>query len=118
MKRMKALLIRLLASAIALSMLALTGCDGNSAGNNSGSGAGTAAPTQSGETRDDVVIALASEPSTLCGGLAASVSVNMVSRQMFDTLIQKNGEGGYDPCLPSGPGRTTTGIWSLPCGTT
>ena len=61
MKRMKALLIRLLASAIALSMLALTGCDGNSAGNNSGSGAGTAAPTQSGETRDDVVIALASE---------------------------------------------------------
>lgn len=99
MKRMKALLIRLLASAIALSMLALTGCGGNSAGNNSGSGAGTAAPTQSGETRDDVVIALASEPSTLCGGLAASVSVNMVSRQMFDTLIQKNGEGGYDPCL-------------------
>ncbi len=51
------------------------------------------------ETRDDIVIALWSEPSTLCGGLAASTSVNMVSRQVFDTLIVKDADGNYQPCL-------------------
>ncbi|MDD3410057.1 MAG: ABC transporter substrate-binding protein [Eubacteriales bacterium] len=51
------------------------------------------------EARTDVVVALWSEPSTLCGGLAASTSVNMVSRQVFDTLIQKDADGVYQPCL-------------------
>lgn len=49
--------------------------------------------------RDDIVIALWSEPSTLCGGLAASTSVNMVSRQIFDTLIEKGEDGTYEPGL-------------------
>ena len=48
-----------------------------------------AMPAMAEETRDDIVIALWGEPSTLCGGLAASSSVNMVSRQIFDTLIAK-----------------------------
>lgn len=62
-------------------------------------GAG-AMPAMAEETRDDIVIALWSEPSTLCGGLAASTAVNMVSRQIFDTLIRKNAETGeYEPCL-------------------
>lgn len=51
------------------------------------------------EARDDIVIALWSEPSSLCGGLAASTVVNMVSRQIFDTLILKTAEGEYLPCL-------------------
>lgn len=55
--------------------------------------------TANAEARTDVVIALWSEPSTLCGGLAASTSVNMVSRQVFDTLILKGGDGTYQPCL-------------------
>ena len=41
------------------------------------------------EARTDLVFALYSEPSALCGGFAASVTVNMVSRQIFDTLIIK-----------------------------
>jgi len=49
--------------------------------------------------RDDIVIALWSEPSTLCGGLAASTSVNMVSRQIFDTLIEKGEDGTFEPGL-------------------
>lgn len=49
--------------------------------------------------RDDVVVALWSEPSTLCGGLAASTSVNMVSRQIFDTLVEKGEDGTYEPGL-------------------
>lgn len=49
--------------------------------------------------REDIVIALWSEPSTLCGGLAASTSVNMVSRQVFDTLIEKSEDGSYVPAL-------------------
>lgn len=47
----------------------------------------------SAEARTDLVFALYSEPSALCGGFAASVTVNMVSRQIFDTLIiHENGE--------------------------
>lgn len=53
-----------------------------------------AMPAMAEETRDDIVIALWGEPSTLCGGLAASSSVNMVSRQIFDTLIAKTEETG------------------------
>lgn len=49
--------------------------------------------------RDDVVVDLWSEPSTLCGGLAASTSVNMVSRQIFDTLVEKGEDGTYEPGL-------------------
>lgn len=78
MKRIKSLLALVLVIAMTLSM----GCISAVA-----------------ETRDDVVVALWSEPSTLCGGLAASTSVNMISRQVFDTLIQKNAEGEYEPCL-------------------
>lgn len=78
MKRIKSMFALVLAIAMILSM-------------------GTIAA--SAEARDDVVIALWSEPSSLCGGLAASTAVNMVSRQVFDTLIQKNADGGYDPCL-------------------
>lgn len=50
------------------------------------------------EARTDLVFALYSEPSALCGGFAASVSVNMVSRNLFDTLIIKE-NGEYIPGL-------------------
>lgn len=92
--KMKKTLIPLLLIAAMLSCL-FAGCGGGNA---------TAQPADtgkaaSGENRDDVVVALYSEPSTLCGGLAASTTVNMVSRQVFDTLILKNQEGEYVPCL-------------------
>ncbi|HIQ82314.1 MAG TPA: ABC transporter substrate-binding protein [Candidatus Pullichristensenella stercorigallinarum] len=80
MSRMKSLAAMLLALAMLLGVAAV--------------------PALAEETRDDIVIALWSEPSTLCGGLAASTSVNMVSRQIFDTLIAKGDEAGtYEPCL-------------------
>ena len=45
------------------------------------------------EPRTDLVFALYSEPSAMCGGFAAAVTVNMVSRNIFDPLIIKeNGE--------------------------
>lgn len=50
------------------------------------------------EARTDLVFALYSEPSALCGGFAASVAVNMVSRNLFDTLIIKE-NGEYIPGL-------------------
>lgn len=53
----------------------------------------------SAEARNDVIVALWGEPRTLCGGLDASSSVNMVSRQIFDTLILKNKAGEFVPCL-------------------
>lgn len=90
--KMKKTLISLLLIAAMISCL-FTGCGNDAA---QPASAGNAA---SGENRDDVVVALYSEPSTLCGGLAASTTVNMVSRQVFDTLILKNGNGEYAPCL-------------------
>lgn len=77
MKRMKAIISVALAAAMTLTVCA---------------------PAMA-ETRDDVVVALWSEPSTLCGGLAASQVVNMVSRQVFDPLIMKGEDGTYEPCL-------------------
>ena len=82
MSRMKSLVAMLLAFAMLLGVAAV--------------------PALAEETRDDIVIALWSEPSTLCGGLAASTSVNMVSRQIFDTLIAKGDEAGtYEPTTAS-----------------
>ena len=80
MSRMKSLVAMLLTLALLLSVAVV--------------------PASAEEVRDDIVVALWSEPSTLCGGLAASSSVNMVSRQIFDTLIRKdNSTGEYEPCL-------------------
>ena len=50
------------------------------------------------EARTDLVFALYSEPSALCGGFAAAVTVNMVSRNIFDPLIIKE-NGEYIPGL-------------------
>ena len=49
--------------------------------------------------RDDLVFALPGEPSSLCGGFAASVTVNLVSRQIFDTLVLKNKDDEFVPSL-------------------
>ena len=94
MKRRHSLAVRLLAAALGLSMLALAGCSGSNPG-----GGGEQTPASGGGPRSDLVIELSAEPSTLCGGLAASTTVNMVSRQIFDPLIQKAGGGEYEPCL-------------------
>lgn len=62
-------------------------------------GAG-AMPAMAEETRDDIVIALWSEPSTLAAVWPRRPRSTMVSRQIFDTLISKNAETGeYEPCL-------------------
>lgn len=87
-------LVSLLLVAVMIGTL-LAGCGAGSSTQSTAAAANTA----SGEKRDDVIVALYSEPSTLCGGLAASTTVNMVSRQIFDTLIVKNNEEQFVPCL-------------------
>lgn len=57
-------------------------------------------PAAMAQPRTDLNVSIWSEPSSLCAGFAASVVVGMVSRQVFDTLIVRNGDySGYEPCL-------------------
>lgn len=76
---------KIIASMLAV-VMALTGCS-------SGSTATT-------EDRDDVVVSIWSEPSSLSAGFAASVVVSLVSGQMFDTLITRSDDySTYEPSL-------------------
>lgn len=66
--------------------LVLAGCGGTAA---SGS-----------DKKDSLTVSIWSEPSSLCGGFAASVVVSLLSDQMFDTLITRSADySGYEPCL-------------------
>lgn len=49
--------------------------------------------------RDDVVLNVWTEPTTLCGGFAASTYVNHISNQIFEKLLELNEDGEYVPCL-------------------
>lgn len=49
--------------------------------------------------RDDIVLNVWTEPTTLCGGLAASSYVNHLSHQIFEPLVKVNDDGSFSPCL-------------------
>lgn len=81
--------------------LALGGCGGAgqtpSGGAQTSSGGSTGTPASA--QKDKVVVEISSDPSTLCAGFAANVTVSFVSDQFFDTLITSNGDGTYSPSL-------------------
>lgn len=83
-KRMSQILCLLLAC-----VFVLAGCG---SGGDSGNG-GAAVDTSK------VRVEISSDPSVLCGGFAANSTVNLVSDQVFDTLITSNRDGTYNPSL-------------------
>lgn len=89
---------KIMAAIAALAVAAaLTGCGGQQTGA-SGSGVqGTG--TAGAEAKDAIAVEISSDPSVLCGGFAANSTVNLVSDQVFDRLIESNGDGTYEPML-------------------
>lgn len=69
----------------------LAGC-GKSGGSAAGNGS-------AGGSKDAVSIEISSDPSVLCGGFAANSTVNLVSDQVFDRLLESNGDGTFTPKL-------------------
>ena len=51
------------------------------------------------EGKDSINIEISSDPAVLCGGFAANSTVNLVSDQVFDRLIESNGDGTFTPKL-------------------
>lgn len=87
MRKMKSMLAAVLAGALLLS-----GCGTGSQGQG-----GAAAKTEG--PRDNVIVTLNSEPTSLHAGFATSVVASFVGTQLFDSLVTKNAEGEIVPCL-------------------
>ena len=59
----------------------------------------TAASTSEATVRDDIVVNVWSEPTTLCGGFAASTYVNHLSNNIFERLLKLDDDGNIVPWL-------------------
>ncbi|MDR1764702.1 MAG: ABC transporter substrate-binding protein [Lachnospiraceae bacterium] len=103
--------VKLVAAALASAMV-LGACGSGAAGTKAGAtqaaetsapagaaDAGADAADQGAAKRDDLIVALYADPSTLCAGFAASTVVSFCSRQFYDTLIKKEEDGSYSPSL-------------------
>ena len=73
-----------------LTVVSLTAC---------GTQSGTTTNADTGGTRDDVVVNLWNEPTTLHSGLAASTYVNHVAHNMLETLVRVDDNGEIIPWL-------------------
>ena len=92
MKKTKKAAVLALAAAMILSA-----CGG---GQTSGGGSTAQAEgAASGGGKDSINIEISSDPSVLCGGFAANSTVNLVSDQVFDRLLESNGDGTFTPKL-------------------
>lgn len=90
--------------------VALAGCGGAGGGSSPAGGGSTPAgdgstaaggetPAPSGTGKDSVVVEIVSDPDGLCGQFRASTVVNLVSDQIFDTLIRAEADGSFSPRL-------------------
>ena len=87
------------ALALAAAML-LAACGNGQTSGTGGAGNGQVSDVQNENTgKDSINIEISSDPSVLCGGFAANSTVNMVSDQVFDRLLESNGDGTFTPKL-------------------
>ncbi|MBS6646574.1 MAG: ABC transporter substrate-binding protein [Clostridiaceae bacterium] len=87
------------AAVLALAAAMILSACGSGQTSGGGSTAQTEKSASKGAGKDSINIEISSDPSVLCGGFAANSTVNLVSDQVFDRLLESNGDGTFTPKL-------------------